>query len=176
MIGAQFEKSFKRELVEEGLNKVFPTGFGIPVERIRPINFEAKNQLFQKTTPDDSLFKEVKDCGVGGGFAHHTFDQEEEYYQDLSKSWFGLTCKKGGWDCLRHYEIIAAGSLLLFKDYHLKPKDCSPQELPCLSYSSQEELDNITNTLVIKGKPTQQYLSLLFKTARVAFFHWHHRS
>ena len=161
VIGTQFEKCFKRELLEEGLNKVFPTGFGIPIENVKSINFNIKEQLFQKTAPDDSLFKKVKD--FGGGFRHHVFDQEEDYYQDLSRSWFGLTCKKGGWDCLRHYEIIAAGSLLLFKDFHLKPKDCSPQELPCLSYSSQEELDNITNTLVIKGKPTQQYLSLLFK-------------
>ncbi|HIL27531.1 MAG TPA: hypothetical protein EYG21_09165 [Nitrospinaceae bacterium] len=170
-IGAQFEKSFKRELVEEGLNKVFPTGFGIPVERIRPINFEAKTQLFQKTAPDDSLFKEVKDCGVGGGFAHHTFDQEEEYYQDLSKSWFGLTCKKGGWDCLRHYEIIAAGSLLLFKDYDLKPKQCSPQELPCLTYSSQSELENIFDRLIIKNKPTKEYKNLLFAQRQWLFSH-----
>ena len=81
----------------------------------------------------------------------------------MSTSWFGLTCKKGGWDCLRHYEIIAAGALLLFKDYNLKPKQCSPQNLPCISYSSKEELDNIINTLIINGKPTQQYLNLLFK-------------
>tara|TARA_Y100000034_G_scaffold134773_1_gene204182 strand:- start:1476 stop:2546 length:1071 start_codon:yes stop_codon:yes gene_type:complete len=171
LIGAQFEKSFKRELVEEDLTSVFPTGIGIPIRSIRPINFETKTQLFQKTAPDDSLFKEVKDCGVGGGFTHHTFDQEEQYYQDLSKSWFGLTCKKGGWDCLRHYEIIAAGSLLLFKDYDLKPKQCSPQELPCLTYSSQSELENIFDRLIIKNKPTKEYKNLLFAQRQWLFSH-----
>ena len=161
IIATQFERCFKRELVEEGLNKVFPTGFGIPIEGIRPLKFETKNQLFQKTAPNASLFEEAQD--LGGGFRHHIFDREEDYYKDLSTSWFGLTCKKGGWDCLRHYEIIAAGALLLFKDYNLKPKQCSPQNLPCISYSSKEELDNIINTLIINGKPTQQYLNLLFK-------------
>ena len=163
IIATQFEKCFKRELVEKGLNKVFPSGFGIPIERIRPINLETKTQLFQKTAPDDSLFKEIKDFGVGGGFQHHTFDKEEDYYEDLSKSWFGLTCKKGGWDCLRHYEIIAGGCLLLFKDYELKPKQCSPQNLPCISYSSKEQLEDITNTLIANGKPTPNYIKLLFQ-------------
>lgn len=161
IIATQFEKCFKRELVEEGLNKVYPTGFGIPLKRVRPLSFSSKRQLFQKTAPDDSLFKDIKD--FGGGFKHHVFTEEQDYYDDLSKSWFGLTCKKGGWDCLRHYEIIAAGSVLLFKDYDLKPPKCSPQDLPCLTYSSPEDLENITNRLIIDGKPTFEYRDLLFR-------------
>jgi hypothetical protein len=64
---------------------------------------------------------------------------------------------------LRHYEIIAAGSVLLFKDYDLKPPKCSPQDLPCLTYSSPEDLENITNRLIIDGKPTFEYRDLLFR-------------
>lgn len=161
VIATQFEKCFKRELVEVGLNKVYPTGFGIPLKRIQPISFNLKRQLFQKTAPDDCLFKSVKD--FGGGFKHHIFTEEQDYYDDLSKSWFGLTCKKGGWDCLRHYEIIAAGSVVLFKDYNSKPVACSPQKLPCLTYSSPEELENITNRLIIDGRPTFEYRNLLLK-------------
>ena len=160
VIGVQFRKSFKRELVEK-ITDVYPTGFGIPKHRIRPIRLPGKDQLFQKTAPDNALFKEVTD--IGGGHAHHTFTEEEEYYDDLSRSWFGLTCKKGGWDCLRHYEIIAAGTVLLFKDYDLKPPTCSPQLLPCLSYSSKEELDAIVNRLVINNLPTGEYNMLLQK-------------
>lgn len=161
IIATQFEKCFKRELVEEGLDKVFPTGFGIPIQRVKSINFQNKTQFFQQTAPHSCLFQREED--LGGGSGHHIFDKETDYYEDLSKSWFGLTCKKGGWDCLRHYEIIAAGSLLLFKDYNLKPEKCSPQELPCIPYSSKEELDNILNTLIINGKPTKKYVDLLFK-------------
>ena len=154
VIGVQFRKSFKRELVEK-VPDVYPTGFGIPKHRIRPINLTKKDQLYQKTAPDNSLFNKVED--IGGGFSHHKFTEEEDYYNDLSRSWFGLTCQKGGWDCMRHYEIMAAGSVLLFRDYNLKPAACSPQVIPCLSYSTKEELDELMNRLVVNNKPTEEY-------------------
>lgn len=158
IIGVQKNNCFKRELVENVRN-VHPIGFGIPEYQIRDVDFSLKNQIYQKTAPDSALFKEVND--LGGGRSHHIFTDENDYYDDLSKSWIGLTCKKGGWDCLRHYEIIASGALLLFRDYDLKPKFCSPMFLPCLSYSTKEELDIITKQLVNDNKPTSLYLSLL---------------
>jgi len=159
VIGVQFQRSFKRELVETGIKNVFPTGFGIPKHRIINIDLSKKDQIYQKTAPDDATFSRVTD--IGGGFAHHKFTDEDKYYNDLHRSWFGLTCKKGGWDCLRHYEIIAAGSVLLFRDYNLKPAVCSPQSIPCLSYSSREELTEIINRLVVNNKPTDEYMFYL---------------
>lgn len=156
VIGVQYKKCFKRELVEDNQELVYPTGFGIPVHRIRSISFNNKKQLFQKTAPDNSMFNMVTD--VGGGFSHHRFQSEEDYYNDIQQSWFGLTCKKGGWDCMRHYEIIAAGTVLLFRDYDKKHSLCSPQKLPCLSYSSKEELETIMNRLVINNTPTEEYI------------------
>lgn len=161
IIGTQFTNCFKRELVETNDDSVYPTGFGIPEDRIREVDFSIKDQLYQKTAPAHSLFNYANE--MGGGFAHHRFTVEEEYYNDLSRSWFGLTCKKGGWDCLRHYEIIAAGSLLLFRDYNKKPLFCSPQKLPCFSYSTKNELDNLMSSLVIEGKPTAEYLKMMDK-------------
>jgi hypothetical protein len=158
IIGTQFTNCFKRELIEED-DTVFPTGFGIPEERIIEMDFSIKDQFYQKTAPAFSLFENIND--IGGGFSHHKFEIEEEYYDDLSRSWFGLTCKKGGWDCLRHYEIIAAGSLLLFRDYDKKPKLCSPQELPCFSYRTKHELYNLMSKLVVDNKPTQEYLDMI---------------
>ena len=93
--------------------------------------------------------------------AHHIFNDENEYFRDLSKSWFGLTCIKGGWDSLRHYEILSAGTLLLFRDYENKPLLCSPQKLPCYSYSNIDELDYLMSNLVVKNKPTTQYLKMI---------------
>lgn len=158
IIGNQYKKCFKRELVQEE-DGVYPTGFGIPRERILPIDFDKKDQLFQKTAPSFSIFGGENE--LGGGFAHHKFDVENEYYDDLSRSWFGLTCKKGGWDCLRHYEIIASGALLLFRDYEKKPKKCSPQDMPCFSYSSLDELNCIMNELVVNNKPTNGYIKMI---------------
>lgn len=160
IIGNQFTNSFKRELIEEE-DSVYPTGFGIPEERILPIDFGKKDQMYQRTAPSMATFGGANE--LGGGFSHHKFDVEEEYYDDLSRSWFGLTCKKGGWDCLRHYEILAAGSLLLFKDYDSKPSLCSPQSLPCFSYSSPQQLYKLMSELVVDNKPTEQYLDMLNK-------------
>lgn len=159
IIGTQFDNCFKRELIKSSHKNVYPTGFGIPKERVLRINLNNKKQIYQKTAPDFSAFREVKD--MIAGFTHHKFTVEHEYYADLQSSWFGLTCKKGGWDCLRHYEIIAAGACLLFRDYDKKPPLCSPQNLPCFSYSSKEELDGIINRLVVNGKPTDEYIDMV---------------
>lgn len=167
--GNQFSNCFKRELIDTSDDSIFPTGFGIPEERIREVDFSIKNQLFPKTAPSMAIFGSNPE--TGGGFAHHKFTVEEEYYDDISKSWFGPTCKKGGWDCLRHYEIIAAGTLLLFKDYDRKPPLCSPQELPCFSYSSPQQLYKLMSELVVDNKPTTEYLDMLNKQREWLYNH-----
>ena len=149
---------FKRELFESHKN-VFPTGFGIPEHRIRPIDFSKKNQIIQRTAPPYACFGPQ----ILGQTARslYVFTNEEEYYDDMASSWFGLTCLKGGWDSLRHYEILASGSLLLFRDYNQKPKPCAPRDLPCVSYSSPEELKTIIQSLVVDNKPVQEYIDLV---------------
>lgn len=150
---------FKRELFE-ACEDVYPTGFGIPSYQIRPINFNNKTQLFQKTAPYHSVFRPATDLGTR---FHHIFTNEQDYFEDMSKSWFGLTSKKGGWDSLRHYEIMASGALLLFRDYDSKPELCSPQNLPCFSYSTPDELNALFLRLLPNGKPTDEYFDMLFK-------------
>ncbi len=41
----------------------------------------------------------------------YIFQEEDAYYKDYQSAVFGKTCKKGGWDCLRHYEILANGCI-----------------------------------------------------------------
>lgn len=155
IIGVQRRYSFKRELIEENLPDVFPTGFGIPEHMIQPSDCYTKSQWFQKTAPPHALFQT--------GPSKHVFTDEREYYNDMKNSWFGLSCKKGGWDCLRHYEIIASGSLLMFRDFDQKPKTCSPQDLPAISYSSPEEARGIMERLVRNNRPTDEYINILLK-------------
>ncbi len=170
VIGVQFRNSFKRELVENVPIEfnVFPTGFGIPIEVVRPINLSMKTQLFQKTAPSRSLFGANMELGTR---SHHIFDNETEYYDDLAQSWLGLTCMKGGWDALRHYEIIAAGTLVLFRDFDSKPPNCSPQLLPALSYSTPEQLKDLVNSLIVNGKPTSRYVDELERQRQWLFEH-----
>ena len=160
VIDNQFEYSFKRELIFEK-EHVYPTGFGIPESVIKEVNLSKKNKLFQKTAPMHALFK--KESDLGGTRNHHIFGNENDYFEDISTSWFGITSKKGGWDTLRHYEIIAAGTLLLFRDYNKKPKLCSPQDLPCFSYSTKKELMSLIERLVINNKPSIEYKDMLEK-------------
>lgn len=149
---------FKRELFQEEDN-VYATGFGIPEHRIRLIKLE-KTQLYQKTAPPYSLFGSQV-LGIDARKLY-CFEDEEQYYDDMQNSMFGLTCMKGGWDSLRHYEILASGSCLLFRDYNKKPPLCSPQNLPCFSYSSAEELKTIVQRLIINDKPTQEYIDMVY--------------
>jgi len=48
--------------------------------------------------------------------------QEEEYHKNIQTHRFGHSQKKGGHDCLRHYEILAAGAVPVLQDLeHMPP-------------------------------------------------------
>jgi hypothetical protein len=49
--------------------------------------------------------------------------EEAKYYDMYRQSMFAITHKKGGWDCLRHYEILAAGCIPIFEDLDKCPAD-----------------------------------------------------
>jgi hypothetical protein len=77
------------------------------------------------------------------GSDSYSFETEEDYYADLRASRFGVTTKRAGWDCLRHYELAASGCVLCFRDLDLKPITCAPHGLSnrnCIVYHSAEEL------------------------------------
>jgi len=78
--------------------------------------------------------------GGGGGFApmkpnnyngdnearnNYMFghNEEHEYKRSYRRSFYGRTTKKSGWDCLRHYEILASGSVPYFVGLEECPKD-----------------------------------------------------
>ena len=51
----------------------------------------------------------------------YIYKDEKKYYKQYSESYFAFTQCKGGWDCLRHYEIIASGCVPFFDDIEHKP-------------------------------------------------------
>lgn len=161
---------FKRELYEEHPN-VYGTGFGIPLDKIKPFSFK-KNKVYQKTAPKFCFEQDTKFQFISGRPTYQ-FTTEEDYYKDMSESWFGLCCKKGGWDSLRMYEIIAAGALVLFKEYNKKPILCSPENFPTISYSNNEELNFLFNNLVDlkNGIPSKEYIELLMEQRRWLMTH-----
>jgi hypothetical protein len=58
-----------------------------------------------------------------------THEQQDKYYQMYRDSMFAITQKKGGWDCLRHYEIMANGCIPLFLGIDKCPT-CTLEQFP----------------------------------------------
>jgi hypothetical protein len=80
---------------------------------------------------------------VAGSRTSYAFGSEAEYYADLQASRFGVTTKRAGWDCLRHYEIAANGAVPCFKALHAKPETCAPHGLSSTNtiiYADAEDL------------------------------------
>lgn len=103
---------FKRELVNRN-NNIFPISFSIPEEKI------TKDK---KNIKKIKLLANYKPSSPGTGYV---YDNEEDYYIDYQESYYGLTHKKGGWDCMRHYEILANYCLPYFVDL----KNCPEQTM-----------------------------------------------
>ena len=99
---------FKRELNEKVCN-ILPISFAIPKSKIvKNINQNPKDLLAPL---------------IPGKLDSYIYEKERDYYDMYFNSLFALTYKKAGWDCLRHYEILANGCIPLFLDL----KNC-PQE------------------------------------------------
>lgn len=97
---------FKREL-DYNPKKILPIQFAIPEESIIKYKPE-KTQNFGTVIPYEQRT--------------YIFNDEKSYFEDYAKSYFGVTCKKAGWDCLRHYEIIMNYCFPYFKDLENCPK------------------------------------------------------
>ena len=93
--------------------------FGIPAEQIvREV--PAKTKDFPAHIVDEELRGVLQ-----AGSAAHVFASEAAYRSDLQSSRFGITQKRSGWDCLRHYEIAANGAVSCFRDLARKPDTCA---------------------------------------------------
>lgn len=103
---------FKREAED---NSVKPIHFAIPETAIRKIE-NPKIYPFAPLVP-------VNHSWNSEHIKTYIYDDENTYMSEYQKSWFAYTCKKGGWDCLRHYEILAAGCVPWFTDIEVCPSN-----------------------------------------------------
>lgn len=95
----------KREFVLSS-NLIAPIQFAIPYEKVAQESIE-KTQQIAKIDPRDK--------------STYIYSQEREYYLDYRSSLFAYTTKKAGWDCLRHYEIMANDAIPIFIDFDQCP-------------------------------------------------------
>lgn len=185
-------KYFKRELLGEGYSygldqflprqvhqwipkpqNTIPIAFSIPQEKI----WEEDGILRTKDFPLHIVDSEVS-MHVPGTSGQYAFRSEAEYYKDLRQSRFGVTTKRAGWDCLRHYELAANGCVLCFRDLDLKPETCAPHglnEQNCIIYHSFEELKEKISTLTDEDyyhlqKMTYRWISANTTVERAKYF------
>jgi hypothetical protein len=86
---------------------IYPISFSIPASKIR-------TTVLEKTRHTASL--------IPGDLSTYTFTDEASYYEGYATSVFGKTWRKGGWDCMRHYEILANGCIPWFVDLDKCPE------------------------------------------------------
>jgi hypothetical protein len=114
-----------------------PIAFSIPHEKIVAAP-PAKTKEFPRHIVDPEVAGQVP-----GSATRHIFACEEEYYADLQASRWGVTTKRAGWDCIRHYEIAANGAVPVFRDLDRKPATCAPHGLGpqnSISYRDRDDL------------------------------------
>lgn len=114
-----------------------PFSYSFPAEKIVDAP-PPKDQLLASHVVDPEVAKLV-----GASSDDYHFDTEEAYYGDLRRSRFGVTTKRAGWDCLRHYEIAANGCVPCYRDLDQKPALCAPHgldETNCVAYSDARAL------------------------------------
>lgn len=107
---------FKRELTPENERNCKPIWFGIPRSRI------------QKKTPKGHPFAHIVPVNQSWNSEHiktYIYNDEQTYFDGYNHSWFAYTCKKAGWDCLRHHEILMCNCLPWFTDI----ERCPPKTL-----------------------------------------------
>lgn len=145
-------------------SRVQPISFCIPKEKITDgITPHQKTSLFQnhivdKDIMDSPLFRANSHTSTG-----YLFNTEQEYYRNLQQARFGITTKRGGWDCLRHYEIAANGAVQCFRYHSQKPRTCAPHGLH--HGVNMIEYDNANDLAEkIHGLSTSDYESLLFQS------------
>ncbi|CAE7191405.1 unnamed protein product, partial [Symbiodinium pilosum] len=91
--------------------KIYPIAIGIADELIVPC-IPLKRFDYALVWPGDRRTY---------SFNHRISEDTVAYHENLRQAWFALTRPKGGWDCLRHYEILAAGSMPYFLDLKRRP-------------------------------------------------------
>ena len=96
---------FKRELQDKHPN-LLPITFAMPTPKL--------------ATPTKNKEKEYATC-IPGQKETYIFKDEKSYYEDYQRSYYGVTMKKAGWDCMRHYEILGNYCIPWFIDLEQCP-------------------------------------------------------
>ena len=125
-----------------------PITFSIPEEKIYE-NHNIKTKILSNLIP--------------GNISNYIYDNEEEYYNEYKTSYFAITVQKAGWDCMRHYEILANGCVPFFLNIENCPKNTMnllPKELFIQSNQLFNEKFNNKNINDLTQEDINEYYTI----------------
>jgi hypothetical protein len=110
---------------------------------VKPINFCIPKEMIVATVPE-----KTQDYAtiIPGDKSTYIYTEEIPYFEDYQRSYFGVTTVKGGWDCLRHYEILMNGCIPWFPNLEQCPECIMmrfPKKLVMEAMSRVQQGDNI---------------------------------
>ncbi len=96
---------------------------------LHPITFSIpEGKIAKEYRPKTKILSSL----IPGQTSTYIYRTETAYYEEYGHSYFAMTTKKGGWDCLRHYEILANGAIPYFSNIEVCPPNTMthlPKEL-----------------------------------------------
>jgi hypothetical protein len=142
--------------IENHNKKLLPISFSIPEEKIcKNIDISIKTKIEAFVKPSEDRNKKYK------------YDNEEDYYNDYKNSFFAHTCKRNGWDSLRHYEILANNCIPYFNNIDECPKNILcfyPKELIKESNKLYEKVKDLSiEDFVTNYEYINEYTNILQK-------------
>jgi hypothetical protein len=96
-------------------------------ETVKPISFAFPEEMMQESQKNVPQFDIAPLIPVNQSIdpsymSTYIYDDQQAYYDMYNDSYFALTSKKGGWDTLRHYEIMANHAIPIFVDIENCPE------------------------------------------------------
>jgi len=89
---------------------------------IYSIGLLASPHAIQFSIPGSKVIRDIPQktrdfaIAIPGDSKTYIYDNERDYYKGYQCSYYAVTSKKAGWDCMRHYEILANGCIPYFVD------------------------------------------------------------
>lgn len=122
---------------------------------IHPITFSIpKEKIVRDISKKERMLASI----IPGDVDTYIYNDEKEYYHGYQISMFAKTHIKSGWDCMRHYEIMANGCIPYFpgiedcpeKTMYLFPKDLIKRGNELYSKYGDKKIEDLSNNDIIE--------------------------
>jgi len=141
---------FKRELRNCDRKYFYPISFAIPEKNIITAPFPSKVREKALYVPGT-----LKNAGNPNAYK---YDNEKDYYEGYATSIYAITTKKGGWDCLRHYEILANRCIPYFPQI----EKCPDYTMHTFPKALIKETNKLIETGQLKESIAEHYTGILY--------------